>query len=284
MMQLVGCGRVRKTNRVSGLVSIDSTLLQNKIFSFPSKTLSGELIDISVIRKSITKRLSKLNLYKLKPVKWKNLIFDIYYHKSYAYHVESTENEFMCTYSASATSDMKTVGSGIQTSKEKPTTFTFSMPYKINKKDGMYEVIISPPKQAKYLYGEVTTRLFDTTENLAVSAVDIFSRLSSVSVEFKHSEKGEVNSPYDEESILGNFHRILGVFENDQGVVKKGRYHLTKNNHSAFVNITVYPYRNGSKVVYEVSIPYKISSNGNISLNKSTVKEFHHMIKKVIKD
>jgi hypothetical protein len=106
----------------------------------------------------------------------------------------------------------------------------------------------------------------------------------------KYILKGEINTKYPASSIYANFKRLLGEYNGDYEFENKVISSVEKKNYFALgikktiypINIKVYPYRNGSKVVYNAYINYKVYSNGTSTLTKQDIENARKEIKNVI--
>ena len=108
--------------------------------------------------------------------------------------------------------------------------------------------------------------------------------------------KGEVDTKYSAKSVYANFKRLLGEYSDNR---YNNRYGSKNNINSTKIKnkfalpflkktlplyVDVYPYRDGSKVVYTVSIPNDITSDGKIHLTKDDIKNIKHKIESIVKD
>ena len=62
---------------------------------------------------------------------------------------------------------------------------------------------------------------------------------------------------------------------------KENLFTLTSSGRKSLLTIVIYPYREGSKINYEVSIPYKIKSNSTSNLTKPQVDIIIERIKSI---
>lgn len=117
----------------------------------------------------------------------------------------------------------------------------------------------------------------EITTNLKVGPADryitdfekILSTASSVKLQRHAAIKGEAVSNFKSEAILGNFERLLG--RNANGYLNQSKLDLNRGevfsylvgNERVPLIVSVYPYRDGSKVTYETSLPYQIGADGS---------------------
>jgi len=99
--------------------------------------------------------------------------------------------------------------------------------------------------------------------------------------------KGEVDSKYSMDSTFSNLNRILKLRDEDKELSKisaKYKHRINKNkSNKAYINFDVYPYKNGSKVIYEGNIEYMIDSQGESSLTPSDIENFKQKVKDAVK-
>ncbi len=115
---------------------------------------------------------------------------------------------------------------------------------------------------------------------------------SKLNIKFSDAKtyKGEFNAKYGDASVYANFERLLGNYEYRSGDVnkydiKKDKLFTLGDGADRFpVKITVYPYRNGSKVQYEFQAPYTINGDGTTTFNKNKMQEYIASIKKIAED
>lgn len=110
---------------------------------------------------------------------------------------------------------------------------------------------------------------------------------------------GEVNSNYNPESTYANFERKLGVFVdknkstiqmkyqeakqiNTTDIEKKKVYNYKYKDELLPLSVAIYPYRNGSKVIYELTVPYVVSDK--YSLTQGGINEIKSEIAKISND
>jgi len=129
-----------------------------------------------------------------------------------------------------------------------------------------------------------TIKPLDTLQNLKKDVVNILDKLSKTNLYIKkhYLIKGEVNSSYNKESIYANFERLLGKYKKDNVDTSKNLFNLKLNNKIFPLEVTIYPYRNGSKVIYQILISYKLFSNGTSSLTKKDIEKVKELIEKVV--
>lgn len=133
----------------------------------------------------------------------------------------------------------------------------------------------------------------DPLANLEKDAKSIFNNLDNVvlSMERKYTLKGEVNTKYGDRSVYGNFERILGQYnwqESDKSysteIKKENTYAFKYNENTYPLHIEVYPYREGSKVVYSLYLRYDVSSDGTSTLSKEDIEAIKTKLSSIVND
>ncbi len=115
----------------------------------------------------------------------------------------------------------------------------------ISKPDSTW-VILTPKTQETYQQGVVLP--------FPVPDFDIESYLSSAVFDYVF----ELNSEYNGDSIKANFDRLLGKDSTN--------YRLNLNDEQFDISIKIYPYRNGTKVVADITIYNQKTKNGVINV------------------
>ena len=175
-----------------------------------------------------------------------------------------------------------------------PASVVFKMPYKI--KDN--KLIFYYPKN--YIYkGEkapvtgIQTYPFDGIKNVINDFNNfIYPRLDKMALYTNtYVLKGEKNIPYNLSSIYANFEKLLGKYNywNDKKVstlnIKTENTFALKIKGKVYpVEVTVYPYKNGSKVMYKAYFNYTVISGGKSTLTKSDIEKAKQKIEQIIED
>lgn len=135
----------------------------------------------------------------------------------------------------------------------------------------------------------------DTEEKLISDLENIYKKISNTSekafIPKAVKLSGEVNSNYNDSSTYANFERLLGVYSWHEA--KPSNVDITKEKYFSFktadgnivpLHLKVYPYKNGSKIVYDLEIPYKIYLNGISSFTKVEIENIKKDIAKIAND
>ena len=166
----------------------------------------------------------------------------------------------------------------------------FPVPYKIEQRlitlHYPNEFIFIPCNDA--IGGEI--KPLDNVENLKQDVERILSKAPNTKLKINRSYtfKGEVNTPYPSESVYANFKRLVGQYQGRfydktvNEIEKKNYFNLKIKDHIYPLKITVYPYRNGSKVVFEANINYTLYSDGSSSISKQDIEKAKEDIEKII--
>jgi hypothetical protein len=127
--------------------------------------------------------------------------------------------------------------------------------------------------------------------SMEADVASIYSKLDNLVVSFNKSYayKGEVNTKYPDKAIYANFKRILGNYnwqakDKLTDVKKENTFALNFKGQTFPLVVEVFPYRDGSKVIYSSSIQYTIDSKGNCSASKADIDELNKKIEKIIND
>lgn len=81
--------------------------------------------------------------------------------------------------------------------------------------------------------------------------------------------RGEVESKFRPEAVLANFERLIGRGRSSNTVSRtgtslSGTFPFKSNTLDTSIAVTVFPYREGSKVQFSVDIPLKLKPNGEV--------------------
>lgn len=150
---------------------------------------------------------------------------------------------------------------------------------------------------ASYVYQPFANAIGMSIDPLAPKAsmeadvANVYSKLDNLVVSFNKSYayKGEVNTKYPDKAIYANFKRILGNYnwraeDKLTDVKKENTFALNFKGQTFPLFVEVFPYRDGSKVIYSSSIQYTIDSKGNCSASKADIDALNKQIEKIIND
>jgi len=150
----------------------------------------------------------------------------------------------------------------------------FSIPivYEIERGNNELMVKLNMPEKA-----ELLTRTFaffsppqiPSTDEIINDYSNIFSNTMKMELKFTALVKGDTNANLKPESALANFVRLLGRHSNrksDQNIddpMQGNIFSYLVGKDRVPLKISVFPYRDGSKIVYEADIPYFILADGS---------------------
>ena len=132
--------------------------------------------------------------------------------------------------------------------------------------------------------------------NPLLSNAQVVSDIKKINMElspiFKDTKKytGEVNVQYNDESVYANFTRLLGKHKYGSDNVKKydiekGKlFSIGEKGKEFSVKISVFPYRNGSKVNYEFHAPYVVTNDCMTTFDDDKVQGYIAKIKGIAND
>jgi hypothetical protein len=143
--------------------------------------------------------------------------------------------------------------------------------FQIVRDNDSFTVRLTPPEKADLVTQSLLflpPRKLGSTDELLDDFVNVMASMAGVKVGMQSLIQGELTSVYKPESVLGNFERLLG--RHSYGYSEKGIYDLKRDNVFSYrvdqerfaLKVAVFPYRDGTKVTYEASLPYKVSANG----------------------
>lgn len=126
----------------------------------------------------------------------------------------------------------------------------------------------------------------------AQAVLDIKKINEGLSPVFKDTKdySGEINVKYNDESVYANFTRLLGEYKYGSDDVKKydiekdKLFTMGKDGDEFPVKISVFPYRNGSKVTYEFRSMYDVNNDGTTTFDDKKIQEYIARIKNVAND
>ncbi len=171
----------------------------------------------------------------------------------------------------------------------------FKFPIKVNLDSiaNTYKITVDYPNEittnsATDALGKVITQL-DTLPNLEKDAKNVFDNLKNQRISLKLNIAGEINTQYSDASTYANFERTLGLYrwgyreKPTNADIAKEKYFAfkLKDGTTAPLHIKVYPYQNGSKVVYDLPIEYSVDMNGGMNMTASDIENIKTQIAKI---
>lgn len=224
----------------------------------------------------------------------KNLIFDIWTTPKITVTSSVDENHINIIYHMNETKKTQTLGGRWTENTSATTTFTIPLNYSTVKEAGKLKITFKTvdaatveSKKAPEFIVEQTELIDDVMANLTLA----INKLQNQKVERFLNIKGEINTNFNDASTFANFERILGFYSwngNQPGNIDliKEKYFNFKlaNNAVVPLHVKVYPYKNGSKVVYDMPIEYKIAMDGSIDIPTKDFDQIKQEIVKVAND
>ncbi len=138
----------------------------------------------------------------------------------------------------------------------------------------------------------ITRKLWSMDEILADYA-DLAQRLASMDLKLNYVARGELESKYKPEAVLGNLERMLGRPDGrgapgaqigaSGSVTKDADYVYTDHGARRQVHVSTFPYHDGAKIAYTASLSYTLKSDGTVVGDESSAA-LHDLLVKVVDD
>ena len=134
--------------------------------------------------------------------------------------------------------------------------------------------------------------VYEMFKSFSKDYVNLFAGVTEgVNVNRSLVKEGEINSEYDAGSIYANFERKLGKYNWNNGskvdlgdLKKENTFSLKLGKETIPVNVAVYPYKNGSKVVYKAFVNYKIYTDTGATISIEKVDTIQDELTKIVND
>lgn len=108
---------------------------------------------------------------------------------------------------------------------------------------------------------------------------------SEISVPLSTVVTGSVDSPYNPDSVVGNFARTLkryaGALPKEFEIEKDSDFELPYRGATYPVQIQVYPYHNGSRLRYQALVKYTAHADGRLSISPMDIQAVRASIEKI---
>lgn len=268
---------------------IKNDVLQEKTYTFPKvDLLDGSQFKIEDIKNIIVDSYyNNINIVKM------IVNADTMGNSSLTYNKERHE------YKTPATTDslnIKTIDNKIQIDIKKASKFlcdaniNASLQYNITDANDSYKVTIFSPYKIDFnadaFYKNLRGYKLCMPHGDEQYTLQFLNHLPDKLFKNKTFEfKGEINSEYQESSIIANFKRVLGEYQSNNVYdihSKRGAYALQIDGIAYPLYIKTEPYRNGTKITYFTDIKYDLSSDSQPKLSKDTINKMHEKIKTVV--
>ncbi len=300
------------TNMIAGNDTEDSgskseKAQEGKTYPLPtfSKTLSvknpKKIGDITVDSIKADELTKEVQLYLAANSKYahlkfetsKNLIFDMWTTPYLSVTSDSNPTQINVLYKKLEKTRTQTLGGTWNDSVSAATTFEVPINYETIQDPSGFALTFKTSSVAK-LNNE--KKVIDTPDKLIA---DVMGNLNTILEKIQDKKvnryavlKGEINTEYNDASTYANFERILGFYQwgNDKKPtntdISKEKYFSYKlpNNEIIPLHIKVYPYKNGSKVVYDMEVKYSLALNGNVDLTTNDLDSIKTNILKIAND
>jgi hypothetical protein len=124
-------------------------------------------------------------------------------------------------------------------------------------------------------------------EKLSGDVRKIVETIKDVKIEKSYNSydfKGEIDTEFSAESIYANFDRKLTPYSAYDKAERKTQFEISLGDSKQNIKIEVFPYKNGSKVVYSSRLIYKIDSTGYSSFTKNDIDQLHNYLNSIAND
>jgi len=205
----------------------------------------------------------------------KNLIFDMWTTPYLTVTSYTGDKQINVLYKKLEKTRTQTMGGTWKDNISSPTTFEVPINYEIIQEPAGFTLTFNTSSAAKLNNDK---KVIDTPDKLIA---DVMGNLTTILEKIQNKKvtrnvvlKGEINSEYNDASTYANFERILGFYQWEDNKkptnadISKEKYFSYKlpNDEIIPLHIKVYPYKNGSKIVYDTEVRYSLALNGNVNL------------------
>lgn len=200
---------------------------------------------------------------------------------------------FHCHYAGGHLSvDEMNIGRGLpDTSRLTVVSLPVKYDYKTN--SSFVQMTLKPSKQfsinpRKTIIGDLPP--MRNLSSLAMDARRIFQHLGDTQITLNrtYNLKNEMNVEYKSDAVYANYERLLKRYRGTQAsgfdIEKDNVFVLPNDGKDYYLKVSVFPYRDGSKVLYEMNIPYTLKSTGICSLSKENIENIKSKIEEIARD
>ncbi|MGE3300425.1 MAG: hypothetical protein AB7I39_08290, partial [Arcobacter sp.] len=181
----------------------------------------------------------------------------------------------------------------------------FQIPFKYESKgSGKFHVQASFPETFyNHIAGRFGFNNFQSAasvEHMKEEAKKSFTNLENIQIKRVLKVDAEVNSKFDNKSIEANFQRKLLDFDNAkirnanfiyqmeqkefEYLARINPYVIEYKNELFPITYKIYPYQNGTKVVYTLYVSYKLNSDGTATLTDKDIDLLKQKIENLVND
>lgn len=268
MLSLSGCATIE----VTGLVE-----KQNLNFSYVRALQDGRGVSIEDIKSSIGGDMVRMSKYRnnehryITPVGTAQASLDIIKAPSNGDYIDLTYQKML-------------VANNYKDSGEDWVKYSFKV---TAIDDGQCQKIsMEFPKSIKK-GANVNGRLinFANVDELTSDVYGIYSGLRPVLYKSDYV-RGEVEVPYPDNAVFANFDRLTQPYSGARysEIEKSRHFRIVAGSSSPVVEISVFPYRNGSKVVYGYKYEYSISPDCSTTYSKDAIGLINKKIADIAKN
>lgn len=114
------------------------------------------------------------------------------------------------------------------------------------------------------------------SNDLVVKDLNKINSSINPELHFKRNISGEIDVKYTPKSVYSNFTRLMDVKytgSEDNNIEKDGVFSLTGSGKTSPVEISIYPYRDGSKVRYEFFLGYTLKGDGTSTYDERKIEQ-----------
>ena len=267
---LTGCGGMNNPLPPKQMTSAKIDTI-NVRYKFNDNINNISLTHSQMVQK-ITSHMKSNSKYINKKRRWNGGYNDVY-----GKTVKNDNNEIIITYVNGDDNCYKCEN------RESLTKVIFKLPIKITE-NSKNNFTVSSSFPTNYIIRPHTDSLgmehetLDSPSKLETDAKKMFNSLKTKPLTISRSVKfkGEVNTKYPDKAVYANFKRILGESN------KQNSFILKVKEKSYPLHVEVYPYRDGSKVVYSTTLGYTLDSKGGSTLSAKDIMELHKKIEAII--
>ena len=145
--------------------------------------------------------------------------------------------------------------------------------YEIERGADQVTVHLNFPQQGRmdtksmFLFGPLK---LPPTADLNADYLTVASAMSTAAAQLSTQVRGEIESKYKPEAVIGNFERLWGrpsteAVRQTNSVGREGTFVYTANGARTTVRVSAFPYHDGTKVQYEANLPYQLKPDGTSS-------------------
>lgn len=267
---------------VTSQTTVSSTL--NTPLHFPKDGITGTAINQSEINRAVADAIEQDSRFPFRQV-WNGNFYEF----RGVYVIRKADNEMVVTYAHG--NNMTRSQQGYQTTKyQSNTAFALHID---EVKDNATSISLEPNVSVTRGTDAIGIPLsaLAPTPTLESELHNVLSNPNRIIVRRQVHVEGEINVAFNSESTYANFMRKLGKYTFSRGnepkindIEKTGAYKLNIGAETIPLFVDVVPYRNGSKVMYKMDVPYTLSASGAASPRQDDIDAAKKEIARVAND